>query len=147
MKNIHICGWIEKDWCDFPSIDEIPIHRLLNDEIDMLGVKTKYSYYHNKENDYNIEISSLVENVSMQVHVSEKEITLDDANYNKILMSIGELDICETWYGYSEYTIEGYDIESFSLIGNDGEHDLNKILLNYVGKYLNMVVSINESEN
>lgn len=144
MKNIHICGWIEKDWNEFPSIDDVPIHELLNDMIDALGIKTKESYYHNEENDYNINISALVENVSMQIHVSDKEITLDDANYNNILMSIGELDICETWYGYSEYTIEGYDIESFRLIGNNGGHDLNEILLNYVGKYLNMVVIINE---
>lgn len=144
MKNIHICGWIEKDWCNFPSIDDVPIHRLLNDMIDALGVKTKDSHCYDDEYDYNIDISTLVENVSIQVHVSDKEITLDDANYNNILMSIGELDICETWYGYSEYTIEGYDIESFRLIGNDGGHDLNKILLNYVGKYLNMIVTINE---
>lgn len=144
MKNIHICGWIQKDWNNFPSIDDVSIHSLLNDMIDALGVKTKDSPSHNEENDYNVNISTLVENIFMQIHVSDKEITLDEANSNNILMSIGELDICETWYGYSEYTIEGYDIESFRLIGKDGGHDLNKILSNHVGKYLNMVVTINE---
>lgn len=144
MKNIHICGWIQTDWNDFPSIDDVSIHSLLNDMIDRLSVKTKDSHYYSEEDDDNVNISTLVENIFMQIHVSDKEITLDEANSNNILMSIGELDIYETWYGYSEYTIEGYDIESFRLIGNDGGHDLNKILSNHVGKYLNMVVTINE---
>lgn len=144
MKYIHICGRIEKDWNNFPSIDNVSIHSLLNDRIDVLGIKTINSHCYNEEDDYNINISTLVENVLIQIHVSDKEITLDEANSNNILMSIGELDIYETWYGYSEYTIEGYDIESFRLIGNDGCHDLNKILLNYVGKYLNMVITIHD---
>ena len=146
MSKIIINGWIEKEEYDeiLPSIDEIPIHEILNDKIDELGITSNNSLCYNEEDDYKIAVNKMINNVFMQIHVSDKEITLEEANNNFILMSLGQLDIYETWYGYSEWTIMGYDLQSFRLVGNDGEHDLNDIFLNYVGKYLILVVEIKD---
>ena len=144
MSKIIIKGWIEEEEYDeiLPSIDEIPIHEILTDKIIELGISTNDSLCYNDEDE--IAINTMVDNVFVQIHVSDKEITLEEANNNCILMSLGQLDIYETWYGYSEWTIMGYDLQSFRLIGNDGEHDLNDIFLNYVGKYLILVVEIKD---
>ena len=146
MSKIIINGWIEKEEYDeiLPSIDEIPIHEILTDKIIELGISTNDSLCYNEEDDHTIAINTMVDNVFIQIHVSDKEITLEEANNNFILMSLGQLDIYETWYGYSEWTIMGYDLQSFRLVGNDGEHDLNSIFLNYVGKYLILVVEIKD---
>ena len=144
MSKIIIKGWIEEEEYDeiLPSIDEIPIHEILTDKIIELGISTNDSLCYNDEDE--IAINTMVDNVFVQIHVSDKEITLEEANNNFILMSLGQLDIYETWYGYSEWTIMGYDLQSFKLVGNDGEHDLNDIFLNYVGKYLILVVEIKD---
>lgn len=146
MSKIIINGWIGEEEYDeiLPSIDEIPIHEILTDKIIELGISTNDSLCYNEEDDHTIAINTMVDNVFIQIHVSDKEITLEEANNNFILMSLGQLDIYETWYGYSEWTIMGYDLQSFKLVGNDGEHDLNKIFLNYVGKYLILVVEIKD---
>ena len=145
MSKIIINGWIEEEEYDeiLPSIDEMPIHEILNDKIDELDISSNNSLCY-KEDDHKIAINKMINNVFMQIHVSDKEITLEEANNNCILMSLGQLDIYETWYGYSEWTIMGYDLQSFRLVGNDGEHDLNDIFLNYVGKYLILVVEIKD---
>ena len=145
MSKIIINGWIEKEEYDetYPSIDEMPIHEILNDKIDELDITSNNSLCY-EEDDHKIAINKMINNVFMQIHVSDKEITLEEANNNCILMSLGQLDIYETWYGYSEWTIMGYDLQSFKLVGNDGEHDLNDIFLNYVGKYLILVVEIKD---
>lgn len=145
MSKIIINGWIEKEEYDeiLPSIDEIPIHEILNDKIDELDITSNNSLCY-EEDDCKIAINKMINNVFMQIHVSDKEITLEEANNNFILMSLGQLDIYETWYGYSEWSIMGYDLQSFRLVGNDGEHDLNDIFLNYVGKYLILVVEIKD---
>ena len=145
MSKIIINGWIGEEEYDeiLPSIDEIPIHEILNDKIDELDISSNNSLCY-KEDDHKIAINKMINNVFMQIHVSDKEITLEEANNNCILMSLGQLDIYETWYGYSEWTIMGYDLQSFKLVGNDGEHDLNDIFLNYVGKYLILVVEIKD---
>ena len=146
MSKIIINGWIGEEEYDeiLPSIDEIPIHEILTDKIIELGISTNDSLCYNEEDDHTIAINTMVDNVFIQIHVSDKEITLEEANNNFILMSLGQLDIYETWYGYSEWTIMGYDLQSFRLVGNDGEHDLNDIFLNYVGKYLILVVEIKD---
>ena len=146
MSKIIINGWIEKDEYgeDVSYINDIPIHDILTDKIIELGISTNDSLCYNDEDKHILSINTMVDNVFIQIHVSDKEITLEEANNNFILMSLGQLDIYETWYGYSEWTIMGYDLQSFKLVGNDGEHDLNDIFLNYVGKYLILVVEIKD---
>ena len=145
---IIIKGWIKKDEYEgWTEINGEPIHRKLNEEIELLDIATKDSYSYNEEDGWNENVNSLVENVFIKLHVSDKEMTLEEANDNFILSSIGELDIYETWYGYSEFTIMEYELQSFKLIGNQGEHDLDKILLGYIGKYLIMEVEIRDFYN
>ena len=91
MSKIIINGWIEKDEYgeDVSYINDIPIHDILTDKIIELGISTNNSLCYNEEDDRKISINTMVDNVFMQIHVSDKEITLEEANNNFILMSLG----------------------------------------------------------
>ena len=135
---------------------------LVNDDCNELGIKGRcYSLpemiyfdivneshnFNEKEVDEeeNINISMLIPKVSLRIFFSSDKGSLDDAINNQILASIGELDILQYWYGYSEYTVEALSIEKFQLISNDGgKHDLKQIFNNYIGKYVHILIEILE---
>ena len=48
------------------------------------------------------------------------------------------LEFEEHWYGYSSWTIEGFNTHSFKL----GGHNLLEILKNYEGKWMYLIVDI-----
>ena len=90
-----------------------------------------------------VEASVFIPKVSFRAYFSDNECSLEEAENNQILLSIGALDIFQEWYGYSEWTIMGYDVENFKLISEDGgEHDLEQIFRNYIGKYVHIVIDI-----
>lgn len=94
------------------------------------------------EDEYYEVRNAIYENVSINIHVSNEKMSLEEAKNKQILFSIGELNIYESWYGYSEWTIEGYSVDEFKLIGNGGEHDLTEILKGYEGKYIHIICEI-----
>lgn len=79
-----------------------------------------------------------VPNVLMRMHFSDNQISLEQAEEKQILSSIGELDIYTEWYGYSEWTILGYNVENFTV----GNHDIEQILRSNKGKYVHILVDI-----
>ena len=90
-----------------------------------------------------VEASVFIPKVSFRAYFSDNECTLEEAENNQILLSIGELDIFQEWYGYSEWTIMGYDVENFKLTSEDGgEHDLEQIFASYYEKYVHIVIEI-----
>lgn len=100
-------------------------------------------------NDEYYEVKGVViPNVSIELYFSEEETTLEKAKENQILSSLGILDIHESWYGYSEFTIEGFYIDKFALVENgSGEgHNFGKILGNYIDKYVHFVLEIMKGE-
>lgn len=106
------------------------------------GVESKASKCQT-DDDYTTDTSLYIPNVFLQIHLSDKEITLEEAVNNQILSSIGELDIYTSWYGYSEYTIEGYTVDNFTI----GGHDIEEILKSNVGKYAHIVMKFGGSVN
>lgn len=78
----------------------------------------------------------IIPRVAVRIYVSDEKISYEEAVKNQILESIGEFVANETWNGYSEYTILGYDVNMFKLVGNNGEHDLTEILKSYIGKFI-----------
>lgn len=87
---------------------------------------------------------SIIENVSIRIYVSDEKISYEKAIENQILSSMGLLTMVESWVGYSEYTIMGYAVDTFELVGNGGTHDLTEILKSYIGKYVWFVVEVIE---
>ena len=135
---------------------------LVNDDYNELGIKGRcyslpemiyfaivnesHNFYEKEvDEEENINISMLIPKVSLRIFFSSDKCSLDDAMDNQILASIGELDILQYWYGYSEYTVEALSIEKFQLISNDGgKHDLKQIFNNYIGKYVHILIEILE---
>lgn len=89
------------------------------------------------------DVSLFMPKVSMRAYFSNNECTLEEAEYNQILLSIGALDILQTWYGYSEWTIMGYSVDNFKLISEDGgEHNLEQIFNSYKDKYVHILIDV-----
>lgn len=78
----------------------------------------------------------VAENISMQLFASDKRMKLDEIREYIVLDSMGLLEFQECWYGYSSWTIEGYNTETFTL----GGHDILEILKHYNGKFVYLVI-------
>lgn len=104
------------------------------DELKIIG-KEEYE-------DWTFYMNDIIKNVSISLHISDTEITIEEANENQILLSMGELNLGGSYYGYSEWTIEGLSLDKFMLIGNGGEHDLYEIIKGYEGKYMILDIKI-----
>lgn len=76
------------------------------------------------------------DNVSIEIYATDNKVKLEQAIENKILSSMGELNLLTNYYGWSEFTIEGYSIDKFTI----GGHDLHKIFKSYKGKYVHILV-------
>ncbi|MFK3936524.1 hypothetical protein ACI2JA_03280 [Alkalihalobacillus sp. NPDC078783] len=82
-----------------------------------------------------VEVSVRKENVSVRLYASDTEKTLEELIEGVVLTTMGALDIYSEWYGWSDWTKDGYDLKNFTI----GNHDLNEILKSYEGKYVHMV--------
>lgn len=141
---IHLEGTIViYDGVEFRENVGISIADLINQEIYKCQINHSESIT-KPSNEYSLEFSTYIPNVSFRAYFSDNKCTLEDAENNQILASIGGLDLLQEWYGYSEWTIMGYDTVSFKLINekDGGEHDLENILENYEGKYIHILIDI-----
>lgn len=88
------------------------------------------------------DISLCTPPISFKVFLSDNKCSLKEAENKQILASVGELDIYQEWFGYSEFTVMGYDVINFALTSEDGSgHDLQQFFTNYIGKYTHIVIS------
>lgn len=141
---IHIEGFLTND--DYNELHISGSCYSLPEAIQISIVNETHNFYEKEvDEEENINISMLIPKVSLRIFFSSDKCSLDDAMDNQILASIGELDILQYWYGYSEYTVEALSIEKFQLISNDGgKHDLKQIFNNYIGKYVHILIEILE---
>lgn len=72
--------------------------------------------------------------VALRFFASDKELTLEQAEESVILDTMGLLVYENVQVMYSEYTILEYDIHTLTI----GNHDIENILSNYIGKYILM---------
>jgi len=78
-----------------------------------------------------------IENCFVRFYTSETKCTLEEAINGHLEKMFGKATITGQEYGYSEYTIEGFNINTFK-IGK--MHDLQKILDSKKGKYVHMLI-------
>lgn len=79
-----------------------------------------------------------VANVQIQLFSSDERTKLDDIRKKVVLNAMGLLDFEEHWYGYSSWTIEGFNTQTFQL----GGHNILKILETYKGKWIYLIIDI-----
>ena len=89
-----------------------------------------------EEDEYQTSTSVYSPKVFFRFYISDKKMSLEEIELKHFKRLSGALDIYTEWYGYSEYTIEGYNVENFTI----GNHDLEKILGEYVGKYIHILI-------
>lgn len=144
MKDsIHVCGFIEKDLDGlvFDFCSESIASIIAGKISEIMTEETKPSLQDNSAGKGNqIEVSMHTPLVFMKMYFSNKKCSIEEAESNLIFASIGELDILQEWYGYSEFTIMGYDVESFSLVSINGKHDIQNILESNLHKYVHIVI-------
>ncbi|HFP6573114.1 TPA: hypothetical protein ACHJ3G_002656 [Enterococcus faecalis] len=97
-----------------------------------------YENISDEEEDFENGISDkrVAENVIMQLFASDKQEKLESIKEKVVLDSMGLLEFQENWHGYSTWTIEGYEIETFTL----GGHNLLEILEGLEGKFIYLVI-------
>ena len=70
------------------------------------------------------EMRDYIPNIFIQIFKCPKECTLDEAKHYTLLNIQGMMTIETQEYGYSEYTIEGFNVYNMTL----GGHNIEKIL-------------------
>lgn len=78
----------------------------------------------------------ILPNVNLRIYVTKQKSTFDEAMTSLLDTLEGSFESKADYYGYSEYTIMGLDIEEFSI----GGHDLRDILRQYENKYVHFVL-------
>ncbi|MBE9390144.1 hypothetical protein [Vagococcus salmoninarum] len=84
----------------------------------------------------NINQKFIADNIQLQVFASSKRTSLDDIKEKVILDSMGLLELQEDWYGYSTWTVMGFNVETFTL----GGHDILEIIKSLKDKFIYMVI-------
>ena len=72
-----------------------------------------------------------IPNVKVCIYRCPKECTLEEAEQAIIDKYFGTMEIETQEYGYSEYTIEGFNVDECKI----GNHDLNDILYDKQNRY------------
>lgn len=110
----------------------------------MKGTKVDYKDYDDTfdDDDSDHKYSVEIPNVSITIFNAPNKVTKDEILEYKILSSIGGLGLDSEYHGYSEFSIEGFNVTLFKLNGNGGEHDLSRILELLDGQYVQFVMEV-----
>lgn len=84
------------------------------------------------------ESTDTIPNVFFRFYESDEKCTLDEAIKGNLTKMFGDLSGEGQEYGYSEYSIEGFSVNSLQL----GGHNLNKIFESKGDKYLHILIDI-----
>ena len=143
MKNkILIKGFIRLDWDDNIVISEnmgsfgteLPLADVIFSEIeDSNNLPLSID---GEPDDEMGGISYYVPNCNISFYISDNKISLEEVSERYTMQLLGGLNVFGENYGYSAWTITGYDVSRF-MIGN---HDLNNILKSYKDKYINFIM-------
>lgn len=146
--NGYVCLQEDEDYKDFIGLESELTESVWGSLVDKINEDLKrfnaLKEVSEEEHEMGSMYKSLIPNVSIRIYASYKEMSYEEALENQILSSIGELSMVESWVGYSEYTIMGYSIDTFELVGNGGKHNLTEILKSYIGEYVWVVVEVIE---
>lgn len=155
IPTIHIAGRIvvDEDWLRFEEKYESVAETIAN-EIYQTLINVQIRQVPTSKQDTGTEsgrgrdVSMFLNKVFFRVYFSNTECTLEEAETYQVMYSlgaVGELDMLQDWYGYSEWTVLGYDICNFELRDVNGNgHDLAQIFYNYRNKYAHILIDILE---
>lgn len=155
IPTIHIAGRIvvDEDWLRFEEKYESVAETIAN-EIYQTLVDVQIRQVPTSKQDTGTEsgrgrdVSMFLNKVFFRVYFSNAECTLEEAETYQVMYSlgaVGELDMLQDWYGYSEWTVLGYDVRNFELKDVNGNgHDLTQIFYNYRNKYAHILIDILE---
>lgn len=123
METIHIEGWS----------DELNIVEKLSD-----NYRLNVSFRFDKES------KEIIPNVFFRFYECPEKCSLEKAVEYTLKKEFGDLLLIGQDYGYSEYTIEGFEISTAKI----GGHNLNDIIKSKQKKYLHILIDqINLSKN
>ena len=80
--------------------------------------------------------TSSIDNISLRIYESDKKCSAKEAENGFLNKMFGELEAEGQEYGYSEYTIEGFNVLSATL----GGHNIQDIINNKHDKYLHIFI-------
>lgn len=115
MDTIHIEGFAE----------DIDLARSLSDNYNL-----SVDFPFEEEGD------DVIDNVFFRFYSCDKKCSLEEAIKGSLEKAFGKLFLTGQDYGYSEVTIEGFNVTDLKL----GGHDLKKILQSKKGKYLHILI-------
>ena len=115
MKTLHIEGFANK----------IDLTTKLDDNYDV-GLSF----------DFNEESIDTIPNIFLRIYSCDNKCSLENCIEKNIKQMFGELEATGQEYGYSEYTVEGFIVNSLKL----GGHDLANIIKGFKNKYLHILV-------
>jgi hypothetical protein len=112
---------------------KLNVCRDLKDEQGLLDELEIDSGYINAEP---YELPIIVPNVLVKIYRCPKECSLEEAKHALIDKYFGYMDISTQDYGYSEYTVEGFDVLECKI----GEHDLNDLLQDDQNRFIILTI-------
>lgn len=99
----------------------LTVDRDLTDEYDLLHeLEIESGYIYAKPD----ELPTIIPNVLVKIYRCPKVCSLKEAQNALIDKYFGAMDISTQDYGYSEYTVEGFNVLECKI----GNHDLNDLL-------------------
>ena len=136
-NNIHLQGFI-RIYDNEVMLDDD--YTMLSRELGNRLYKSNQERSNYDKGEGTTEDSLFIPNVFLRIYASDKKISLDEVVEKDVRKMSGDLDLLTEWYGYSEYTIEGYDTVNFTL----GNHHLDQLFKAYEGKYVHILVEVKE---
>lgn len=115
METLHIKGFA----------NELDINEFFSD-----------NYNHDLRFTFEEESEDTMENIFLRIYVCPKECSLEEALENQVKKMSGCLSAIGEEYGYSEYTIEGFNVRSLKL----GGHDIDDIIKGFGHYYLHILI-------
>lgn len=84
----------------------------------------------------------IVSNIKVEIYSSPNKFTYEEAEKMVIDKYFGDMSVQSQNYGYSEYTIEGFNLYSLKI----GNHDLIEILNNIDGYKILKIERVKQNE-
>lgn len=133
-----INGFLNYDDDDLVGISETKNPKLRWKEVKSILelLKNEFGYKEYDGEYYLGGTKILVPDVSMRIYYTDKECTLEEAESALLDKMYGTLTVEASLTGYSEYTITGLEITTFTL----GNHDIITELESNIGKYCWIII-------
>ena len=133
MKRLYLKGYLhiydyDKEW----RLEDGQRYDLSNKSCDLLDKLYEFAI----ENSFCIGLDILIPNCNLRIYATNNKSTLDEAQTYLLGVFDGLIESDLYYWGYSEYTVVGFSVDSFTI----GGHDLKKELKQYVGKYVHFVL-------